>query len=112
MIGHLAAQPVTAQDEDISLPKRMGTFHIHLHERLWPQRANDDVARNALHRVRIDTLTACIFPDQAVIKAELLNLPIADTVGPAIPDVSDPGAVGSQEKGRRGRAHSLEFAVL
>ena len=58
------------------------------------------------------SLPAGQLPDEAVVEAELLDLAVADAVGPAVADVADPGAFGPQhEAGGRG-AHALEFAVL
>src|SRR5262249_14382033 len=90
----------------------MGALHVDLHQWLRPERANDDVARNALHRVWIDALSAGVLPNQTVIEAELLNVRIADAVSSAIADMSDPGAVGPQEQSRRRGAHALKFAIL
>jgi len=108
----LPAQPVAAQDVNIARSGWMRAFQIDLHERLRSQRSNDDVARDSFECIRIYALAAGHLPDQAVIKTQLFDLPIANAIGSTIADVADPSAFGANEQRRRGGAHAAEFRVL
>ena len=71
----------------------------------------DDVAGNVLHLVGVHVLDAGVFPEQAVVVAELFDPAVADAVDAAVADVADPGAFGAEQQGGGGGAHALEFAV-
>ena len=111
-VGNLPAQAVAAQEVDVPRLDGMRAFQIHLHQRLGTERADDNVAGNARQPFRIDALPAGHFPDEAVIEAHLFDLAGADAIGPAVADVPDPGAVGTEEKGRGGGPHTAKFRVL
>ncbi len=72
----------------------------------------DDITGNVLHVVGVDALQPGVLPHQTVVVAELLDQAAADTVGPAVASVADPGALGPQHQGGAGGAHAGELAVL
>ena len=52
-----------------------------------------------------------VFPQKAVVVAELFDPTVADAVDPAVADVADPGAFGTQQQGGGRGAHALKLAV-
>src|SRR5207247_1385143 len=70
-VGHLTAQPVAAQQEDVARTERIRPLDIDLHGLLGAEAAVDDVAGDVLDLVRIDALDAGELPDEAVVVADL-----------------------------------------
>src|SRR5262249_10582621 len=90
----------------------MRTLEIHLDEWLGTERANNDSAGNAFQGLRIDPLPARHLPHQAVIEAQLLDLAVANPVGPAVAHVAYPSAFGADQQGCGGSTHAAELRVL
>src|SRR2546425_72120 len=78
---------------------------IHLDQRFRPQRAHDDVARNALQLLRVLPLSAGQLPHQAMVEAELLDFAVAYAVSAAVADVADPDAFRAEKDGGGGGPH-------
>ena len=90
----------------------MRAFNIHLNQRLGPEGTDYYVARNALHRIWINSLASGELPNQTVVKTELLDFPFTNAISSTVSYVADPSAFGAKNKGGGGGAHAFEFAIL
>ena len=98
LVGHLPAQPVAAQQEDVAACMGCGPSTSTWTSGSGPETAMDDVAGDVLHLVGVDVLQPRVLPHQAVVVAELLDEAAANAVAAAVADVADPGALGPKQQ--------------
>ena len=111
-VAHLAAETIAAQQKHIPLAEWVNALDVDGHEWFGTQGSKDDVAGNPLDGFRVHVLAAGVFPNHAVVEAELLHLTAADAVSPAVADMSHPGTVRAQHQGGGRCPHALELTVL
>src|SRR5262249_24700714 len=111
-IADRSAQAVAAKDKGVAGSNRVWTLDVDLNERVRPERPDDHVALESLNFFRRNVLPPGHFPNVAVIKGELLDFTVADTVTAAIAHVGEPRAIRANNQCGCGRSEALEFEVL